>query len=190
MIQPGVQTASVSAVKDNIFEQILDVSALRSATIQVSGTFVLSLIIEVSNDPGATQGNWNAIAVIPANGSAAVNEITTAGIYVAPLGYRAMRLRCSVFTSGEAEIEAIFSKDPAPGALAFQGNPSERFKISDLDDSGSLQYYGYLDESGRWYIMRFDTSTKELRYARGESDYGTGWTDRASLTYGYFNNIF
>lgn len=73
-----------------------------------------------------------------------------------------------------------------PAAEEYQ-NPTERYKITDLD-SGSPQYYGYADAEGAWYIMELTNTTG--RYVKGDSDYETNWTNRASLTYDYFFNVF
>ena len=65
------------------------------------------------------------------------------------------------------------------------------FKISDIDDSGLVYaYYGFLDKDGNWYIMREDITTNAYRYTRGAANYTTNWTNRATLTYDYSNNIW
>lgn len=64
-------------------------------------------------------------------------------------------------------------------------DPLSSYKITDIDDAG---YYGYLKADGAWYIM--SGIAGEYRYIKGDSDYATNWTNRASLTYGYFNDIF
>ena len=62
-----------------------------------------------------------------------------------------------------------------------------QYKISDLAD-GNTSYFGFLKSDGSWYIMSL-TET-EARYVKGDDDYSTNWTDRESLTYDYYNNIF
>lgn len=59
----------------------------------------------------------------------------------------------------------------------------------------NVRYYGFLNSKGEWYIQEFDTSAganslRTYRYARGTSGYTTAWTNRESLTYDYFNEIF
>ncbi|MEI7632143.1 MAG: hypothetical protein WCJ60_02370 [bacterium] len=56
---------------------------------------------------------------------------------------------------------------------------------SDIDDAGAVQYFGYTDNRGAWYIRKFDTSTspKTIRFSFGQSNYATNFTNRASLTY-------
>ncbi|HHD92284.1 MAG TPA: hypothetical protein ENL06_01500 [Candidatus Portnoybacteria bacterium] len=61
------------------------------------------------------------------------------------------------------------------------------YHISDIDDS-SPAYYGFVDKDGNWYIMKEDTGT--YRYCKGTTDYSTNWSNRASLTYDYYDNIF
>ena len=64
------------------------------------------------------------------------------------------------------------------------------YNISEVDDAANPKYYGFLGFSGRWYIMKEDTTTKTYRYAAGTSNYPTAWTNRASLTYDYFDQVF
>lgn len=68
----------------------------------------------------------------------------------------------------------------------------DNYHVSDIDDAGTVKYYGFVDADGNWYIMKEDTSVspKTYRYASGGVDYTTNFTDRASLSYSYFNSIF
>ena len=66
----------------------------------------------------------------------------------------------------------------------------DNYKISDGDETGTTKYYGYISKTGRWYIMQNDTTANTYRYASGATAYTTNWTNRAALTYGYFNSIF
>lgn len=67
-----------------------------------------------------------------------------------------------------------------------------QYRVSDVDDASSVKYYGFVRANGYWYILKEDTSVapKTYRYVQGLSNYTSQWTDRASLTYGYFNDIF
>lgn len=83
-------------------------------TLQVTGAFSLSLIVEASNDGGASPSLWNTLDCIPVSGRSVVSEITEPGIYSVPLGYRYLRIRCSSYSSGPAVIAAVFSQEEAP----------------------------------------------------------------------------
>jgi len=65
----------------------------------------------------------------------------------------------------------------------------DKWQISDVDESVDPKYYGFLDASGAWYILQ-NTSGTSFRYVMGIADYTTSWTNRASLTYDYYNLIF
>ena len=65
-----------------------------------------------------------------------------------------------------------------------------KYHITDQDTSGTTQYFGFTDKDGAWYIMAIDTSTNSYRYSKGDSDYTTAWSNRASETYDYYYNIF
>jgi len=69
---------------------------------------------------------------------------------------------------------------------------SSKYKISDIDDAGAVQYYGFVDRNGEWFIMELDTSAspKTFRYANGTNDYSTNWGVRSLLSYNYYDNVF
>lgn len=64
------------------------------------------------------------------------------------------------------------------------------YAISDLDESGAVNYFGYVSSSGSWYILSYNTSTNAFRYVKGESAYATNWSNRATLSYDYYDVIF
>jgi len=66
--------------------------------------------------------------------------------------------------------------------------PLDGFQISEIDDS-IIAYYGFINKEGAWYIMKEDTETSSYRYAKGETSFPQGWTNRAKLKYDYFHNI-
>lgn len=67
-------------------------------------------------------------------------------------------------------------------------DPLAEYHISDLDISSDPKYKGYVDEDGNWYILKETASS--FRYVKGSSSYSTNWTNRASLTYDYYQNTF
>jgi phenylpyruvate tautomerase PptA (4-oxalocrotonate tautomerase family) len=79
-------------------------------------------------------------------------------------------------------------------AVAVDTDPTIGYQIADKDDSGSTKYYGFINKYGAWYILRENSST--YRYVRGArtdsagSLYTDAWTNRAGLTYGYFNEVW
>lgn len=94
---------------------------------------------------------------------------------------------------------AFFGSVPGPGTVALKdtsGNkidpaekhPTDGYKINQLDDS-SPAFYGFTNKDGAWFIMKEDSSGN-YRYAKGSTDFPTNWTNRSSLTYDYFDNVF
>lgn len=93
---------------------------------------------------------------------------------------------------------AFFGSVPGPGTVAVKdsgGNlvdpaistPTDGYKITEIDDS-TPAYYGYLDKAGKWFIMK--ESTGAYRYVKGASSFTTNWTNRAALSYDYFDAVF
>lgn len=95
---------------------------------------------------------------------------------------------------------AFFGSVPGPGTVSLKdsaGNkidpaekhPTDGYRVSEIDDSTSTAYYGFINKSGAWFIQREDSAGAH-RYTKGASSFSTNWTNRASLTYDYFDTIF
>lgn len=103
----------------------------------------------------------------------------------------------AIFTK-KAEA-SFFGSMPGPGTVAIKNTqgvaidpaekkPTDGYSISEIDDSGTDAYYGFVNKDGGWFILK--DSNGIYRYAKGSSSFSTNWTDRASLTYDYFNVVF
>lgn len=103
----------------------------------------------------------------------------------------------SIFTK-KAQA-AFFGSVPGPGTVALKdsgGNqidpavkqPTDGYKVTEIDDAGANTYVGFVDKGGAWYIQRDDGSS--YRYVKGASGFATNWTNRTSLTYDYFDAVF
>jgi hypothetical protein len=98
---------------------------------------------------------------------------------------------------------AFFGSMPGPGTVAVKNlagvqidpaekKPTDGYNITEVDDAGVDVYYGFVNKDGAWFIQK-ELSTGAYRYTKGTSDFTnvtTGWPNRASLSYGYFNDIF
>lgn len=95
---------------------------------------------------------------------------------------------------------AFFGSIPGPGTITIKDSsgvaidpsekqPTDGYTITEVDDSSTPSYYGFLHKTGAWYITKED-SAGSYRYAKGASLFSTGWTGRALLTYDYFDNVF
>lgn len=104
----------------------------------------------------------------------------------------------TIFTQ-KAEA-AFFGSMPGPGTVAIKNTsgtaidpaekkPTDGYNITEIDDAGLDTYYGYVNKEGAWFIQK-ESSSGAYRYTKGSSDFSTNWTNKASLTYDYFNVIF
>ena len=95
---------------------------------------------------------------------------------------------------------AFFGSVPGPGTVSVKDStgatidPAEKqstdgYEISQVDDSTTPAYYGFVHKTGAWYITKED-ATGAYRYAKGSVDFATSWASRAGLTYDYFDAIF
>lgn len=95
---------------------------------------------------------------------------------------------------------AFFGSVPGPGTVALKNTagvkidpaekgPTDGYEITEVDDSTTPAYYGFVNKEGAWYIAR-EGATGEYRYHKGSDDFSTAWADHDSLLYDYFNNVF
>lgn len=95
---------------------------------------------------------------------------------------------------------AFFGSTPGQGTIGVKDTtgalidpaiktPTDGYKISEVDDASSPAYYGFVDKTGAWFIMK-EESSGAYRYSKGSSNFSTNWTGRALLSYGYFDSIF
>ena len=69
-------------------------------------------------------------------------------------------------------------------------DPLVGYQPSDIDDTSTPKYYGFVKANGAWYIMR--ESSGAYRYTVGSklTSYSTSWSGRSGLTYSYFYEVF
>lgn len=95
---------------------------------------------------------------------------------------------------------AFFGSVPGPGTVSLKDasgvkiNPAEKqptdgYKISQIDNTDYPHYYGYVNLTGAWYVMNEDASGN-YRYAKGDENFSLNWDGRSGLTYDYFDSIF
>ncbi len=90
------------------------------------------------------------------------------------------------------EGNKITPSNPLP-VTATSGNPLDKYRPSDTKIEDAIRYYGFLAIDGSWYIRRDDLADKNdrmSRYVKGDSEYIAKLSARATLTYGYFNEVF
>lgn len=120
--------------------------------------------------------------------------------FIKLLGGGSLGMIIMLFLSPQKAGAAFFGSVPGPGTVALKDStgtvidpkeksPTDGYTISQLDDSGSTNYYGFVNKIGEWYISR-ESNDGSYRYTKGTSSFSTNWTNRASLTYDYFDNIF
>jgi len=75
---------------------------------------------------------------------------------------------------------------------------SEFYEISDEYDSsvtgfsGDYEYFGYLNNVGKWIIQRHQITTGQYRYVNGSSDFSTSFAQAVAGTltgWGYYNAL-
>ncbi len=95
----------------------------------------------------------------------------------------------------------LFGSSSGLGATQLQDtegttiNPAERqpldgFRISEIDETDFLTYYGFINKDGAWVIMRENVNSSAFRYAQGKDTFVDNWNNRQELQYDYFFNAF
>lgn len=78
---------------------------------------------------------------------------------------------------------------PAGKTVAASPSPTDGYTISEIDD-GIVGYFGFINNEGKWFIMKRDTDSGSFRYAKGGKDFSGNWKMRENLKYDYFHNVF
>lgn len=68
--------------------------------------------------------------------------------------------------------------------------PTDAYRISEIDDNNVITFCGYTNKDGAWFIMKEDTDTGSFRYTKGDSGFTDNWTNREKLKYNYFQDVF
>lgn len=104
----------------------------------------------------------------------------------------------SIFT--QKARAAFFGSVPGPGTVALKDtsgtpidparhHPTDGYRISEIDDATTPSYFGFVNSTGNWFIMR-EESSGAYRYSAGSTDFATNWTNRSGLSYDYFDSVF
>lgn len=105
----------------------------------------------------------------------------------------------SVFTK-KAQA-AFFGSVPGPGTVAIKDTagtpidpaekgPTDGYAISQLDADGSPAYYGFINKTGAWYIMK-EGADGSYVYVRGSTNFAAEWlTHGTRVDYDTFDEIF
>jgi hypothetical protein len=64
------------------------------------------------------------------------------------------------------------------------------YQPSDVDAGSSPKYYGFICDSGAWYIMRTTDGGNTIRYYAGYSGYVEAWDAKAASDFDYWPNRY
>ena len=70
-------------------------------------------------------------------------------------------------------------------------DPLIRYKVANVDDDGTPNYYGYVNITGGWYIMKeiISVGADTYRYSSGTANFVSNWAGRTVLTYSYLYEV-
>ena len=109
-----------------------------------------------------------------------------------------------IFSLFNKRAEGLFYKNVSTGAVAgqialedikgnkinpAQAHPTDGYRVAELDD-GLVAFYGYINKAGSWFVMKLDSDSGSFRYAKGEKNFPSNWSNRQNLEYDYYNNVF
>lgn len=107
-------------------------------------------------------------------------------------------LLLAIFKPKSAEA-AFFGSVPGPGTVAIKDSndnkidpaiksPTDAYGVTEIDDSVP-SYYGFVNKDGAWYITK-ENNDGSYRYNKGTGSFSSNWSNRAGLTYDYFDATF
>ncbi|MBI5126898.1 hypothetical protein HZA76_00365 [Candidatus Roizmanbacteria bacterium] len=110
----------------------------------------------------------------------------------------------SIFT--KKTHAAFFGSVPGPGTISVKDStgavidpaiktPTDGYKITEIADTTSPAYYGFVNKDGAWFIMKEDsTATPNYSYVKGTGlpgdTFAAKWLIKGTLGYDYFDVIF
>ncbi len=116
--------------------------------------------------------------------------IGTTGISLLLLSLFSRKARDTFLGGGGSPTAEIVGIKDSKGAQIdpSEKHPTDGYSIADIDDVRVPAYYGFIKNSGAWYIMQNTSGT--FRYAKGSSNYSSNWDIRAKIHFDYYNNVF
>lgn len=141
------------------------------------------LISAIDGQVISTKGNYDL------DRRAFLKLIGSAGATVFFFSMFSKKAEAAFFGSMPGSSSTVALKD-STGATVDPAikSPTDGYRITQVDDSDPA-YYGYVNKTGNWFIMKED-NTGGYRYAKGDTSFSTNWTNRAALSYDYFDTTF
>lgn len=141
------------------------------------------LISAIDGQVIATKGNYDL------DRRAFLKLIGSAGATVFFFSMFSKKAEAAFFGSMPGSSSTVTLKDSTGTAIdpAIK-SPTDGYRITQVDDSDPA-YYGYVNKTGNWFIMKED-NTGGYRYTKGHNSFSTNWTNRADLSYDYFDTTF
>ena len=91
---------------------------------------------------------------------------------------------------GKGVENILFQGEQATsGSSQTYGLTADNYRISEIDESENA-FYGFVNPSGNWFIMKEDPINGTFRYTKGDSDLSSNWARRGELKYDYFHELF
>jgi hypothetical protein len=150
-----------------------------------------AITIQIPSRPVQTAqgGKHEKVEVADIDKRTFLKLIGSAGISFLLFSILGRRLDSLLF--GGALNSGINTGGTGAGNQAAQAaQPTEGFKISEIDDSGAISYYGFVNQDGGWLIMKQDSDTSSFRYVKGNLNFSGNWGIRETLKYDYYYKLF
>lgn len=157
---------------------VYDAGPYQSVSIQVSGTFVGTIVFEVSNN----NVDWIAKTLLNQNTNAGLSSVTTPALVAGDIGARYIRARRSVATSGVAVITMelagasqapIIATQAISGAVTIAAAASSMVKTEDAEHTSG-------DAGVHMLGVRRDNPTIDTS---ADNDYASQKVDRHGAIY-------
>jgi len=87
-------------------------------------------------------------------------------------------------------IAIIVSKSLISVSILDNPNVLDSYSASDSELLSTIEYYGFLNPSDNWYILRYNLTDGAIRYNFGSTNYNQSWFNRTNLNYTLFNEAY
>jgi hypothetical protein len=86
-------------------------------------------------------------------------------------------------------MDGVYGTDTRHLASSVGQDPLTKYKITDIENGVTVNYYGFVTLTGAWILLEEDLTAGTYRYINGASAYAAAWTGRASQPYDYLFNL-
>lgn len=102
--------------------------------------------------------------------------LTTVFLYM----FNAKKANAAFFGNGGGSNTLSLKNSTGEKIDPATDSPLDGYVIANIEENVALNYFGFTNKKGNWYIMRINNTNNSFSYFRGDVEYLTGWQARTT----------